>query len=153
MLTLALDPGSSMGFAMADGTRISHGVLDLRTNGKFTPAGYKRLYDWLKVCCIPYMDAEHTDVEVVMEKPHAGSFFRSVEVLFGLVAVVSSFCDTYGISMTVVSPMTIKKHWTGTGKAKKPDMLKVTQRKYPTVKDHNESDAIAILDYYLRNKK
>jgi Holliday junction resolvasome RuvABC endonuclease subunit len=143
MLTLALDLGSQTGFAML-GKGMMHGVLDLRTNGKFHPSGFKKLFDWLKSVALPYMDAGHCDMEVVMEKAHAGKFFRSVEVLFGLMAVVSSFCDTYGIPLRVVSATTIKKYWTGSGKA--------TQNKYPTVKNHNQSDAIALLHYHLETR-
>jgi Holliday junction resolvasome RuvABC endonuclease subunit len=152
MLTLALDLGSQTGFAMVTEGKLSYGMLDLRTKGKFQPSGFKRLFDWLKVVALPHMDAGHTDMEVVMEKAHAGKFFRSVEVLFGLMAVVSSFCDTYGVPLRVVSAMTIKKHWSGTGKAKKEDMVAVTQKKYPDVKNHNTSDAIALLHYHLETR-
>lgn len=147
MLTLALDLGSRCGFAIMDDGRISHGWIDLKVDKKFHVSGYLKLFNWMES-----FKKNGYEIDVVVEKPHASGMFYAVEILFGLLAIVYSFCDKHQIPVRTVSPMTIKKFWTGTGKSDKKAMVKKTQEKFPTVVDHNESDAIALLYYHLETK-
>lgn len=149
MLTLALDLGSTTGFAFCGHKHpgVSHGTISLKVDGKFHDSGYMKLFAWLEA-----IRANSLDMEVVVEKPHAGKFFYAVQILFGLLAVVHAFCEKHKIALREVSPMTIKKHWCGTGKADKKEMVKRTQQIFPLVTDHNESDSIALLNYHLETK-
>ena len=53
-----------------------------------------------------------------------------------------------GWEISSVSPMTIKKAVTGTGRASKKDMVEYIQKRYPEVTDHNEADALGIWLWY-----
>ncbi len=141
---IALDLGSVTGFAVKAKHGLSHGVMNFKVKGKFSDAGFKKLYDWLR--------SFDEDIELVVEKPHAGRFFAATRILFGLVAICSLFADEYKVNLTFVSPTSIKKFWCGTGKADKEAMVAETQKKFPNVTDHNQSDAIALLYYHLEKK-
>jgi Holliday junction resolvasome RuvABC endonuclease subunit len=146
-LTLALDLGSRSGFATMQDGHVSYGWVDLKVGTKFHPSGYLKLFNWVES-----MVTNGHVLDVVVEKPHASQMFKAVEILFGLLAVVYSVCDKHQIPIRTVSPMTIKKFWTGTGKSDKKAMVKKTQEMYPAVVDHNVSDAIALLHYHLETK-
>ena len=146
---VALDLGSVTGFAVKSKHGISHGTMNFKVKGKFHDSGYKKLYDWL---CVMPKDLPWHELEVVVEKPHAGRFFGAVRILFGLLAIVHLFSDEHGVKLTEVSPTSIKKFWTGKGTSSKEEMVAETQKKFPNVKDHNQSDAIALLYYHLENK-
>jgi Holliday junction resolvasome RuvABC endonuclease subunit len=141
---VALDLGSITGFAVKSKHGLSHGTMSFKVKGKFHDAGYKKLYDWLR--------SFDEDIEVVVEKPHAGRFFGAVRILFGLLAIVHLFADEYKVRLTEVSPTSIKKFWTGSGKSDKEAMMAVTQQKFPKVTDHNQGDAIALLYFHLESK-
>ena len=46
-----------------------------------------------------------------------------------------------------VNVMSIKKHWTGNGRAKKPEMIEAARARGFTPRDDNEADALAVLDF------
>lgn len=144
---VSLDLGSVTGFAVHSKHGISSGMLNFKKKGKFHDSGFKALYDFLRA----FLEGphEHPDLEVIVEKPHAGRFMAPVRILFGLLAIVHLYCDLFKISLTEYSPKEIKKFWVGTGNAKKPAMVAETQKKFPNVKDHNQSDAIALLHMHL----
>lgn len=147
MVTVALDLGSCTGFAVKSKHGLSSGTLNFKKKGKFADSGYKALYDFL----LTFLEGlhEHPDLEVVVEKPHAGRFLAPIRILFGLLAIVHLFCDLFKIKLTEYSPKEIKKFWVGQGNATKDQMVAVTQINYPNVKDHNQSDAIALLYLHL----
>ncbi len=142
---ISLDLGSLTGFAVRSKHGLSHGVMNFKVKGKFHDSGYKKLYDWLR--------SFDTEVELVVECPHAGRFFGAVRILFGLLAVVHLYADEFNVSLTEVKPTSIKKYWTGSGTATKERMVFETQKKFPSVKDHNTSDAIALLFLHLERTK
>lgn len=141
---IALDLGTTTGFAVQSKHGLSHGTISFKKKGKWDDSGYKALYDWLRTF--------EGEIEVVIEKAHVSRFLGAARILFGLRALVCVYCAEFSVRLTEVSPLTIKKFWTGSGKAKKEDMVAQTQKKFPKVKDHNQSDAIALLHYYLENK-
>lgn len=151
-MLVALDLGSVCGFAVKSKHGLSHGTINFKKKGKFSPRGYHQLYMWLcefGETAIAYGD----NLEIVVEKPHAGRFFAPVQILFGLMGAVQVFCGEYETEPTLYSPTEIKKYWTGKGTASKEEMVAVTQKKFPSVTDHNESDAIALLYLHLERAK
>lgn len=147
---IALDLGSTTGFAIKDKYGITYGTLSFKVGGKWHDSGFNKLTDWLfgfvENLCGP------NDIELVVECPHAGKFLAANRVLFGLLGSVHAFATKYGIPLIECKPTQIKKSWTGKGNADKQAMVKKTQEVYPNIKDHNESDAIAILSWYLETK-
>lgn len=141
-----------MGFAVSSPSGVSSGTLNFKKKNKFADSGFMALHDFLYtfVADGPY---NHTQLEIIVEKPHCGRFMAANRILFGLLAIVHLFCDKYGIKLTEYSPKAIKKFWAGRGNAKKEDMVLETQKKFPNVKDHNQSDAIALLYLHLERTK
>jgi Holliday junction resolvasome RuvABC endonuclease subunit len=86
---------------------------------------------------------------VYVEKPHAGAYFASARILFGLLAVVEGRCADVGVPCVLVSPKAVKKFWTGNGDAKKEDMLARGNKlpQYKKVKSDNVMDSIALWHY------
>src|SRR5690349_13197362 len=72
VVTVALDLGSITGFAVKSPHGFSSGTLSFKKKGKFHDSGYKALYDFLGT----FLEGphEHPDLEIVVEKPHAGRF-------------------------------------------------------------------------------
>lgn len=139
---LCLDLGTTTGFALGDVNSLGFvsGTLKLGTK---TGKAFSDFSVWLKELNLPEGST------VVVEKPHAGVYFHATHKLFGLLAIVEWFCEVNGLPEPImVSPATIKKFWTGDGRAKKPAMLSSTRERGYTVKDHNESDAVAIFCWY-----
>lgn len=140
-MILALDLGSTTGYAFKDTGWVQSGVISLKHKGKFAPNGGELLFNHLALF------REVTTIAV--EKPHAGKFFASVKILFGLLGIVGLHCSIHKINLIEYSPKAIKKFWTGNGNADKDTMVEFTQTKYHHVTDHNESDAIALLELHL----
>ena len=151
MVTVALDLGSCCGFAVASKHGITSGTLSFKKKGKFNDSGYKALYDFLRT----FIEGphEHPDLEVVVEKPHAGRFLAPIRILFGLLAIVHLFCALFQIKLTEYSPKEIKKFATGSGNAKKEEMVAAIQKDFPAVKDHNTADALHMLRMHLSRKQ
>lgn len=147
MTIIALDLGSVTGFAVKSQHGLSHGTLNFKKKGKFADSGYKALYDFLGTFLEgPHL---HRDLEIIVEKPHAGRFIAPVRILFGLLAIVHLFADLFQVKLTEYSPKEIKKFWTGKGNASKEEMVVETQKKFPSVTDHNQSDAISLMYLHL----
>lgn len=149
-MIVALDLGSVTGFAVQSKHGLSSGTLNFKKKGKFHPSGYKALYDFLRT----FIEGphEHPDLEVVVELPHAGRFLAPLRILFGLLSIVHLYCDLFKVKLTEYRAKEIKKFWTGKGTASKEEMVSETQKKFPNVKDHNQSDAIALLYMHMEKK-
>lgn len=84
-------------------------------------------------------------------------FFKSaaaVQVCVGLRGILLARAATayaMGVPLFTYSPSTVKKHWTGSGNAKKPAMMAETRRRFPDLDltDSNEADALALLDLHV----
>jgi Holliday junction resolvasome RuvABC endonuclease subunit len=64
------------------------------------------------------------------------------------------FADANDLKLVEYRPKAIKKYWTRNGNADKKQMVARTQSfGYIDVKDHNESDAIAMLYFHLKGVK
>jgi Holliday junction resolvasome RuvABC endonuclease subunit len=136
---ICLDIGTNMGFVLAVGTEGESGV---KVFPKSTNTCYNELFGWLQT------HVGSTDT-VVVEKPHAGQFFNATRKLFGMLAVIELYCEQTGCPFHVVSPTSIKKAWTGSGRASKADMKKAAIARGLAVKNNNEIDAIALWYYWM----
>lgn len=61
--------------------------------------------------------------------------------------VLKLWCEERRIDSKGYSPSAIKKHATGKGNAKKPDMVEAARRRGWSVIDDNHADALWLLDY------
>lgn len=146
---LACDLGTTLGWAR----RASSGDLDHgHTSFQALPHRAKghRFYAFLQFLARQW--AEEPLGALVYEEitfSPVGSGFAQAQVFGGFEGVLLTWCETKGIAYHPVHPMTLKKFLTGSGKAKKPDMLAaIAALGYIGVHDHNEADALALLRYF-----
>lgn len=79
---------------------------------------------------------------------HAGT--DAAHVYGGLMATLTAWCETRKIPYEGVSVGSIKKTWTGKGNADKALMIKTARDRGFEVTDDNEADALALLDFKLK---
>ena len=137
MNILALDLGTKCGWATENGS----GVWELKPSthesagerySKFKRKLHAILFDF-----------------VVYEEVHAHIGVEAAHVYGGLVAILQTFCLENRIEYKGVPVQTIKKHATGSGNAKKDDMIFSASMKFPKINiiDDNHADALHLLDY------
>ena len=144
MRVLALDLGTMCGWALleSDGN-VYHGVENLKRKGWF---GYESFRAFDELLYSKLNSPEHT--YVVVEKAHCNKpFFHAIRVLFGMMGIVQMRVPTE--DLTWLSAMTVKKHVTGKGNAKKEDMIRHLLDWHPGLTDHNEADALGFLHYFM----
>ena len=148
---IALDLGSTTGVAWGDGNR-PDGSEFIKFTGKggFNPESFYNFYIYLNQLIQYKLRTSGHDVKLVIEKPNANMpGYAGVRVHFGMLGVALALEGRYSDRVTshVVPALTIKKYWTGSGRAKKPDMIAQAQREGYDVTDDNEADAIALYHY------
>lgn len=149
MTTLALDLASTTGYALASDTEIiSSGILTLdRGRGALVPRQVRIARLWRRL----NMLAECWQItDLVLERP---AHFRSMaasEVAFGMFAVASLWSTIVNIPATSIVPTALKRWATGSGAARKPDMIRAAAAKYPGVNvfSADQADALLLLGYY-----
>ncbi len=95
---------------------------------------------------------EPTDL-VVYEEVAMLRGMAATQIYAGMIAILLLACEDAKIPYAGVPVATIKKHITGKGNAKKEDMINAVNAKFgdERITDHNEADAIALLDYADHN--
>lgn len=129
--------------------RIESGYFDLNANGgKDMRWGHKLRSGelWIRAA-IPPLDPT---VRVVIEAPQQFKSRDAARVCWGMYTLVHSVCADMRLlhdPVEIPGP-TLKKWATGSGKAKKPDMIKAAVYKSArAIKDHNEADAVLLALY------
>lgn len=142
---LALDLGTHTGWAVRrrDGT-ISHGTESFSPRKSWTPGQrWLRYRSWLSAL-------------IEREQIHAVTFERVVfghssasasDVYGGFRAITEMVVDAHHCTLDSVAVPTVKKHWTGSGRAKKPDMIAEARRRGFRPDTDNAADALAILHW------
>jgi Holliday junction resolvasome RuvABC endonuclease subunit len=94
------------------------------------------------------MIERHRPKAVTWERPVLGDFGGpAAELAVGFQAIVKKEATRLNIWARPVAINTVKKFWTGRGRAEKIAMIAAAQARGYDVDDDNEADAIAILDY------
>lgn len=144
MKILALDLGSKTGWAIGNGKVAKEfGEVNFVRRGLFDGGSFHEadLFLGEKVLSADL---------VVVERPNGRMpGFHAYRVLFGLYGLVENVCFSYSRPLHSYAATTIKKSWTGSGRAKKPEMVDraLLIKAYKDVKSHNVADAIAL--YHL----
>lgn len=132
--------------------------IDTGGSGKFTEDNFF-IFDNLMNNLIVRKELLNTEVTIVWERPSSRPYWNTLRIHHGLQGILESNAARLKYKITsdpinkglvhllTVPPATIKKFWTGTGKADKDFMVEQTQRLYPKVTDDNASDAIALWHY------
>lgn len=142
MKTLALDPGTTTGWAFCDCLQIGGGTWD------FTPkrgdgAGIRFLRLQWKLDDF----FENYGIDRLVYELPAGHYKSGAadDCIKGLVAHIQSWCEKNNVPCEAKAPKEIKKWATGNGNAKKEMMLAAAQKLWPSVTDHNHADAMLLL--------
>lgn len=147
---IALDLGSTTGVAFGDGPR-PDGSEFVKFTGKggFTPESFYKFYKYLNSHIKGAHKFHDEDIQLVIEKPNAHMpGYAGVKVHFGMLGVALLLEGRYPrVTGHVVPALTIKKFWTGSGRAKKPDMIAEAVKRDYNIVDDNEADAIALYHY------
>lgn len=155
MKILAIDPGSSCGYALGDdaGATLNSGVWQLGlTRGDSPGMRYIRLRGQLNT-----MKAAYPDLGlIVYEQPQAFlSKYRggtATEIAYAMVGEIQSWCTGVGLQHTSVHAATVKKFATGKGNANKEAMVRAGRLRFKTCSENdNEVDALWILALHHSN--
>lgn len=140
MTRLALDLGTTTGYAMRDGSQLISGSVSF-ANSRYEGGGmrYLKFRRWLD---------QMAPSEVVFEevRRHAGT--DAAHVYGGFMATLTAWCEDHGVPYAGHPVGTIKKFATGKGNASKEEMgavLCVRLGRTVGFADDNESDAIWLL--------
>lgn len=144
---LALDLGNEFGWAIKQNT-ISSGWERLAAkNNKFPGYRFQAFNHRLTEQNDVGIDAIYfEDV-----KRHAGVL--AAHAYGGYLAMLQVWAYKRKIPCIGIGVGVIKKNWTGKGNASKQMMIDEAKRRGIDVWNHNEVDALALLDYALKNNK
>ena len=138
---LALDLATQCGWAYSEPfKKIKSGTVDFK-NTPFEGAGivFLKFERWLQ----RFVEADLLIVEGLINQD--GGQIAQQRRYGGLLAIVQKFGDEHDIPYTAEGVSTIKKFWTGSGKANKDKMVDTARKKGFNPADDNEADALALL--------
>ena len=142
---LALDLGTTMGWALRNAGVIQHGFISFKGH-RYEGGGmrYLRFGRWLSEVAA---SAEVSAVYFEEVRRHAG--VDAAHVYGGLLATLTAWCESRGIPYQGVPVGTIKRHATGKGNASKEQVIAAMRALGHPVADDNEADALALLHWAM----
>lgn len=148
---LALDLGTKTGYALRrrDGA-MRYGTVDFTPRKSWTPGQrWARFRGWLADTVATFqIDA------VVYERVVFGhSSAASSDVYGGFKALVELAADTHHLTLSSVAVPTVKKHFTGSGRADKDAMMSQARFLGFNPDSHNAADALAILSWAVEQER
>lgn len=154
--TLALDLATTTGFALLGQGIVSSGSQYFGTKVKkgqpHPPAGlqFAQFENWLKTRL-----RDDKPLEIAYEEVFRWMSSSAAHVFCGLRAIMLKEALRHQVPCFAYSPTTIKKHFCGSGNAKKEVMIATALMRWPGLDytDDNEIDAIAILHTHLTFSK
>jgi Holliday junction resolvasome RuvABC endonuclease subunit len=142
---LAIDPGSVTGWAL----RSELGDVASGSFAVVTPDDTigKRWSELLE-----FMASASPDVLVYERSAFQQRTSVASLAAGGYIAMLELFAYRRALRLIDVHPSTLKKWATGKGAAKKPEMVRAAQRRWPdqTVENHNQADALLVLAWAVR---
>lgn len=140
---LAIDPGTRCGWALGvNGMCISSGTWDLAPMRQRRFEGGGMRYVRLR----QYLDAIGKVDRVVVEEVRRHMGVDAAHVYGGVLATVTSWCESMSIPYSAEPVGSIKKFATGKGNADKPQMVEAVRDRWAIdVVDDNQADAVALL--------
>ena len=149
---LGLDTSTHTGWALRpDNGELLAGVWPLDF-GPGRPYACRQLNLW---AALDRVGGLHGLGFVVAEKPVVMPGRESAaRVCFGLIATVEMWCETRHVEYREIQIGRIKKHATGRGNARKPEMVAAARARWPELRivDDNAADALWLLDCFLCGK-
>ena len=146
---LALDLGSTTGWAISADRRITSGTMSFRPS-RYDGGGmrYLRFRHWLDQVVDP---DEHLDAVYFEEvRRHIGT--DAAHIYGGFLACLTAWCEERDFAYQGVPVGTIKRFISGKGNAGKDAVIEAVRKRGYTPGDDNEADAIAILLWAIETK-
>jgi len=147
MNILAIDPGTSCGFALGnDHGAITSGVWQLAPGrGESPGVRYLKLRGRLNEAILA---APRGTIDIVIFERSFQRGQAAVHIHHGLVSHLEAWCAENRIEHANVMATTLKKWATGAGNASKDDMRRIGLTRFkPESLDENEIDALWILEW------
>lgn len=149
---LALDLGTKTGYALRrrDG-RMVHGTEEFTPRASWAPGQkWLRFRSWLSATI-----TEHSITQIAFEdvKRHGPGQVLAAHAYGGFRAMLEMVADQHRVALVPFGVGQIKKHWTGSGVAKKDDMLMQAKVRGFAAVDDNNADALAILHLAIAKEK
>lgn len=143
MNILAIDPGSKTGWACSTDGRIESGVQHFSLKrGESQGMRFMLFRTWIR----QMLDYALPELVIYEMAHHRGG--SATELLIGMTTRIQEECEGKIIEYTSIHSATLKKFATGKGNSGKKAMLKEARYRFGKhVKDHNEADALLMLDY------
>ena len=141
---LALDLGAKTGFALRrrDATLL-HGTEDFTPRTSWAPGQkWQRFRAWLSATVM-----HHNITQIAFEdvKRHGPGQVLAAHAYGGFRAMLEMVADQHRVTLVPFGVGQIKKHWTGSGVAKKDEMVMQAKVRGFRAVDDNNADALAIL--------
>ncbi|GMG89649.1 hypothetical protein Cmtc_08690 [Cupriavidus sp. TKC] len=148
---LALDLATKCGWAYATRSGKRRGGTERFSSGKNQQNGQRWLAfrQWL---CDVSREADGFHV-VYYEDVRRHVSNLSARAYCGYLAILEAWCAINNVPMVGVGVGTVKKAWTGKGNATKDEMIAEATRRRLSVMDDNHADALAILDYAVKQEQ
>jgi Holliday junction resolvasome RuvABC endonuclease subunit len=140
---LALDLGTTTGWALRDGQDITSGTVTFKP-GRYQGGGMRflRFMRWLGE--MPHLSIDAVLFEEV--RRHAGT--DAAHIYGGFLAHLTAWAEKNGIPYCGIPVGTIKRAATGKGNASKAEMIAAVRAAGYAPADDNEADAIAIAMHF-----
>jgi len=143
-MILAIDLGNEFGWAINQSAAIDSGWNRLTNKPGLDPGKKFKLFDyWLN-----YETSESIEV-VYFEDVKRHVSLCNARAYCGFLAILQSWCYKKEIECVGVGVGTIKKFWTGNGRADKEMMIKEANIRGFDTDNDNEADALALLHYVI----
>lgn len=120
---------------------VSYGVIDMSLT-KPRAARFCRFFRWY-YDVLDSGEIGHVYYEATLQFQSSSQAKKIAE---GLAAYIEGIAFDHLTPVTDIAPATIKLHFTGSGKAKKPEMIAEARRRGWKPSDDNAADALALLD-------
>ena len=144
-MILALDLGTTTGWACGDSAYVASGVWDFKNRRH--EGGGMRYVKFRQ--SLDDFDLAISTVYFEEVRRHIGT--DAAHVYGGLMATLTGWCEERRFPYAGVPVGTIKKSFTGAGNANKQSMINECAVRGIDVKDDNEADAVALLFWAMEN--
>lgn len=148
MNILALDLGTTTGYAQVTSGNVTSGVIGFRA-GRFEGGGMRflRFRNWLSSRL-----SESSIHAIYFEEVRRHLGVDAAHAYGGYLATLTAWAEYNNIPYTGVGVGTIKKHATGMGNAPKEAMIAAAIKRGFCPADDNEADALALLFYAIEDQ-
>lgn len=151
---LALDMATATGWALLDERGVvTSGVQTFPTKRGESPGmRWLRFGAWVRE--LVRLGGLGAGDVIAYEQPlgvHRGG--AAAQVAHGLTTKVQEIAADLGLELACVGPAALKKHATGKGNAKKPQMIEAARARWAgqAIEDDNQADALLVLAWALED--